>query len=129
MDGCEERSHGRPLQEGLSPVGALDDVLRLILFIVPEDTNVVATVHDELITATTGRVLEPPSQVLTLGEIFNLRSVVSLIDTALASVALDVTNLVDAQNVLLVERSAVELAGGGSGFSGRRVFDEGEAEE
>ena len=100
-------------------------VLRLILLVVPKDTDIVTPVHDELVTTTTSRVLEPPPQVLLLGELIDVRRRVGVVDSAFTSIALDVGHLVHAHRVLLVERRSVELARGGCGLSGRRVFNEG----
>jgi hypothetical protein len=48
-------------------------------------------------------------------------------DAALAAVALNIGQLVDAQRVAPVEGDVVELPDGGRGLAGGRVLDEGEA--
>jgi hypothetical protein len=53
VDGGKVGTERRPLNKGLSPVLSLDDVLRLVLLVVPVDSDALATVHNELIAATT----------------------------------------------------------------------------
>jgi hypothetical protein len=113
----------RPLNKGLSPVLSLDDVLGLVLLVVPVDTNAFTFVHNKLITASAGRILEEPSEMLLLGELVNVGGLVGLVNSAFSSISLDVGELVHAQDVLLVEGDQVELASGGGSLSGRRVFN------
>lgn len=50
VDGGEVGTLGGPLDEKLSPVRAVDDVLRGVALVVPEHTDLVATVKGELVT-------------------------------------------------------------------------------
>lgn len=129
MDGGEVAAERRPLQECLGPVLALDNVLGLILFVVPEDANVVATVHDKLITATASGVLEEPFQVFTLLEGRDLGGDVVFADASFGAISLNIANLVDAEGVLLIEGDIVEGANGGGSLAGGGVFDKGESRQ
>lgn len=124
VDRSEIRAQRRPLQEGLGPVLTVDNVLGLISLVVPENTDVIATIHDELVAATARGVLEPPSEVLALLERRDCGGVVGLVHSSFGSVSLNIADLVDAQNVLLVEGHHIELAGGGLGLSGGGVLYE-----
>lgn len=102
---------------------SLDNVFGLVLLVVPVDTDAFASVHNKLITASAGRILEEPSEMLLLGELVNVGGLVGLVNSAFSSISLDVSELVDAQGVLLVEGDQVELASGGGSLSGRRVLN------
>jgi hypothetical protein len=119
---CEESTLGRPLYERFCPSLPVYDGLGLILLLVPEDTDVLGTVHDELVTALV--VAQPPAQVLLLLEWRNLGLLVVLVDAALSSIALNVGELVDGDSVLLVERGSVQGFAGGDGLCRCLVFDE-----
>lgn len=106
---------------------AVDNVLGLVSLVVPEDTDVIATIHDELVAATTRGVLEPPSEVLALLERSDCGGVVGLVHSSFGSVSLNIADLVDAQNVLLVEGHHVELAGGRLSLGGGGVLHESES--
>jgi hypothetical protein len=105
---------------------ALDNLLGLVLLVVPADRNVVAAVESELVAATARGILEEPSEVLLLDKLVNVGGLVLVIDAALPSVALDIGHLVYAQGVLLVQSDVIELAGGGGGLAGRRVLNKSE---
>ena len=122
MHRCEICALGRPLYEGLGPGLSVHDRFGLVLLLVPEDTDILATVHDELVSALV--ITQPPAQVLLLLERCDLRLLVVLIDATLPAVALDVGKLVDGDGVLLVQRGAVQGLDGGDGLRGGLVFDE-----
>ena len=60
-------------------------------------------------------------------ELVNVWRLVLVVDAALAAVPLNVSQLVDAERVALVERDVVELPDGGRGLAGGRVLDESKA--
>jgi hypothetical protein len=104
-------------------VSAVDNRVRLIVSLVPENANAVAAVHDKLVAAVV--VTQPPAQVLLLLERLNLGGRVVLVDAALATEALDIGKLVDGHGVLLVQRGAVQGLDSGLSLCGRLVLDEG----
>jgi hypothetical protein len=65
--------------------------------------------------------------MLLLGELFDLGGLVGLVNATFSSISFDIGELVDAENVLLVERGKVELASSGGGLGGRGVLDKGES--
>lgn len=107
----------------------VDNVLGLILFVVPENTNRLSPEHDELISTAVAGVGHEVAEVLLLLELLDLGRSVLVIDTALAAIAVDIGKLVDAKDVLLVEGHEVELSAGGSSLGGVGVLDEGESRE
>lgn len=92
---------------------AVHNILGLITLVVPVDANVVTTIHNELVATTSSWVPQPPSQVLLVGELVDVRGLVGLVDATLPAISLDIGHLVHAHGVLLVKRSLVELTGGG----------------
>lgn len=98
---------------------AVDNVLGLVLFVVPKHTDRVSPVHDELISAAARGVGHEGAEVLLFLERLDGGGSVLLIDATLTAIAVDVGQLVDAQSVLLVERGVVELAHGCGGLGGR----------
>jgi len=54
--------------------------------------------------------------MLLLGELFDLRWLVGLVNATFASKSFDIGELVNAESVLLVERGEVELAASSGGF-------------
>ena len=54
--------------------------------------------------------------MLLLGELFDLRWLVGLVDATFASISLDIGELVNAESVLLVEGGEVERTTSSGGF-------------
>jgi hypothetical protein len=125
VDRGKEGSARRPLDERLCPVLAVHNNLRRLLLVVPEDANLLATVHGDLVTAV--GLTQPPAQMLGLLKGRNLRCVVLLVDASLLAVTVNVGQLVDGHGVLLVEGGSVELLDGGDGLGGCAVLDKGVA--
>ena len=65
--------------------------------------------------------------MLLLGELFDLRWLVGLVNAAFASISFDIGELVNAESVLLVERGEVERTTSSGGFGWRGVLDKGES--
>lgn len=65
--------------------------------------------------------------MLLLLEGLDLGCGILLVDTPLAAIPVDISHLVDADGVPLVERYHVELSHGGSSLGGGRVLDESES--
>lgn len=121
MHGCEVCALRRPLYERLGPSLSVHDHVGLVLLLVPENTDILATVHDELVPAL--MVAQPPAQVLLLLERRDFGLLVVLVDATLPAVSLDVGEFVDGDGVLLVEGGAVQGLDGGDGLGGSLVFD------
>lgn len=81
------------MYEKLCPVGSINNVLRLVLLHVPENTDFVAAEKGKLVSSIW--VTEPRSQVFFLLEGWDFGWGVLLIDTPFAAVALDIGKLVD----------------------------------
>lgn len=122
MHGGKESTERRPLDEGLGPHLTVDDLIWGILLLVPEDTNVVATVHDELIAGVD--IGQPPAEVLLLDVLILLWWLVGLVDSSLSSVTLNIGELVDVDGMLLVESDAAEGLAGSKGLFGGFVLNE-----
>ena len=122
VNGGQIGAERRPLHEGLGPEGTVDNVLGLILLVVPVNSNAVTSVHDELVSAATGGILKKPSQVLLLHKLVDVWRLVLLVNASFAAVSLDIGHLVDAECVLLVERNHVQLPRRGGSLTRGGVF-------
>ncbi len=65
--------------------------------------------------------------MLFLLEFIDMRWRIVLIDTSFSAKSLNVSQLVDSQNMLLIEWDTVELLASGERFSGSGVFDKCES--
>jgi len=104
----------------------VDDILGLVLLVIPEDADGVSPVHNELVAAAIGGVGHKPPKVLLLLEGLYLGGNKLLADATFPPIPVNVGELVDTQGVLLVEGHIVELPDSGRGLSGGRVLDESE---
>jgi hypothetical protein len=125
VDGGEEGSLGRPLDEKLCPVSAIHDILWGVGLVVPEDADLIVTVEGELIPGLV--VSHPRAQVLLLLERFQSGGLVFFVDSTFATITLDIHQLVHGEGVFLIERNAVQLLHGGHSLLGGFVFDERES--
>lgn len=121
---CAER---RPLHESFSPAGPIDNILRCVLVVIPEHTDAIAAVHDELVPAATAGVGHERPQMLLLLERLDLGRRVLVVNLALPAIVVDIGKLVDAQGVPLVESDQVKLSHSSGGLGFCRILDEGEA--
>lgn len=122
MHGGKESTERRPFDERFGPHLTVNNLVGGILLFVPENTNVVATVHDELIAGI--GVRQPPAEVLLLDIFLLWRWLVSLVDSSFSSITLNVGKLVDVDGMLFVERDTTELLAGSNGLVWGFVLDE-----
>jgi hypothetical protein len=127
MDRGEVCPQRRPLNESVGPLLSVDDVLWLILLVVPEHAHRLPSVHDKLIPAPPAGVGHEGPEVFLFLEWRDLGRGVLLIDAPLSPIPVDIGELVDAQRVPLVKREVIKLPYGGRGLGSRGEFDKGEA--
>ena len=121
----KEGTLGGPLYKKLCPVGTVDHILWGVGLVVPEHAHLVIPVERKLITGV--GISHPRAQVLLLLERLDMGRLVILLNAALATIALDIHQLVHGEGVLLVQGNAVQLLDGGDGLFGGLVLDEGES--
>ena len=85
----------------------IDNVLRWIFLLVPEDTNSIATEHYKLISRI--GITKPRLEVLFVLELFDFGRLIFIINTAFPAVAVNIGQLVDGNCVFLVQRRAMKL--------------------
>lgn len=116
-----------PGDEGLRPVGAVNNVLWRISLVVPENANLVVSEHNKLVASASSWVGQPGAEVLLLREWLHSWWGKFLWDSSLAAVTLNVGELVNAHGVLLIDSSAVEDLDGLGGLSWSSILDESES--
>lgn len=121
VHGCEICSLRRPLHERLRPTFTVNNLLWLILFLIPEHSNLLSTVHDHLVSAI--NVTQPGPQMFLLLERLNFRRAVFLIDAAFTSVTVDIGQFVYGHGMFLVERNSVKLLDSGNSLARLIVFN------
>jgi hypothetical protein len=106
-------------------MGTVDNILRRVALVVPENPNLVAAVKGELVTGI--GVPEPRAQVLLLCEWFDSRRLVFLVDTSFPAITFDIHQFVNEEGMLLIKGRSVQLLYGGNGLLCGFVLDEGKS--
>lgn len=127
VHGSEVCAEWGPGDEGLGPVGAVDNVLWRISLVVPENANLVVSEHNELVASASSWVGQPGAEMLLLGEWLDSWWGELLWDSSLAAVTLNIGELVNAHGVLLIDSSAVEDLDGLGSLSWSSILDESES--
>lgn len=83
---------------------SINNIFGLVLLVVPEYSDRLSPVHDELVSSTTARVRHERSEVFLLHELIDFRSGIVFVDATLSSIAVNVGQFIDTQRVFLVER-------------------------